>query len=124
MSAIDDEIKIAEKRLLELRESKAKADDKEKADRQLPLRDLATKAHDGLCIYNHADGCGWGYEHDNWNGWTHKRWLDKIEKIVADNQKWNKITIAELEAIIDTITATRKIHPNALNVVDEFRRNF
>ena len=44
--------------------------------------------------HNHTDGCGWGYEKDDWEGSEHQRWLDKIEKLV--DHKFQPINVNAL----------------------------
>ena len=47
---------------------------------------LAIELHKNLCHSNHIDCCSWHYEingleHD-WNGYEHKKWLDKAKEIL------------------------------------------
>lgn len=50
-------------------------------DKEPTLHDLVIEYHDCNCKWNHTDGCAWMYEMDrgvhNWNGWTHKQWMEK-----------------------------------------------
>lgn len=54
------------------------------------LKELAEELHSLLCVHNHTDQCGWFYETKqnseeryefDWNGWTHKQFLEKAEKL-------------------------------------------
>lgn len=83
----------------EIARLRKEADALENADKafsELPEdQQLAITLHNMLCRQNHTDGCGWEYEYiekpkgwtgpsaPDWNGWTHKRYLEKAQVMQA-----------------------------------------
>lgn len=81
-----------------------------------PLKELAAKAHDVFCRWNHTDGCGWGYETkatDPWKCSAHRRWLMHVATAVRGHdgtgygQKTNPISIETYSEIVETIRILR-----------------
>lgn len=114
---IKADIDRAENHLRSLRESLKASEAKTKEEKQKPMREVAEQAHDALCIHNHTDGCGWGYENDNWNGFAHQRWLDKIEKILDKTETFEPVTTEQLTEIIGLVKEMKKIHPRAMYII-------
>jgi len=114
---IKADIDRAENHLRNLRDSLKTAEAKTNEERQKPIREITQQAHDALCSYNHTDGCGWGYENDNWNGYAHRRWLDKIEKILSKEETFEPVTDNQLTAIIGLVKEMKKIHPRAVYIL-------
>jgi hypothetical protein len=111
------DIDRAEKHLRELKESLALSEQAEKDKRQDKLKPVAEKAHNAICFYNHTDGCGWGYENNNWNGFSHRMWLDRVEKILNNKESFKPITLEQLNLILDHVIAMKQINPSASWVV-------
>jgi hypothetical protein len=84
-----------------------------------PLKELVTEAHSILCPYNHNDGCGWMYEENNWDGWTHQRWLSHYGNLVFDTEtgKQGILSIDRLYKILGKIKELKAIDPSALWLV-------
>jgi hypothetical protein len=62
-------------------------DDVSMIDSAEELKDAARLMHKGLCVFNHADQCGWFYEMngdiDLWSGNSHDKWLRKAIDMVS-----------------------------------------
>ena len=112
------------KRKRQLEETIEKAEEKEKNERQKPIRKIAIKVHDLFCAWNHTDGCGWFYENDAktedfvWQGYSHRIYLNKIEKLFQDTQ----ISPDILDAILDDLLKIKKIYPNLMRIIRELIR--
>jgi hypothetical protein len=72
------------------------------------MKELATVLHQTTCHFNHTDQCGWFYETKesdrgefNWEGWTHKRYLEKAEKLYSRVPQRPPAIIAVLRALTD-----------------------
>jgi hypothetical protein len=46
---------------------------------------IAEWLHKEFCCWNHTDGCSWLYEEDDWNGWAHKKYLEKARRLLNEN---------------------------------------
>lgn len=44
--------------------------------------ELAEFLHSKLCSWNHTDGCAWHYFKDDWTERTHKKYLEKAQKML------------------------------------------
>lgn len=112
------------KRKRQLEETIEKAEEKEKNERQKPIRNIAIKAHDLFCAWNHTDGCGWFYENDArneehvWRGDSHSHYLNQIEKLFKDKQ----ISPAILEAILNDLLAMKKVYPQLMRIIRDLIR--
>ena len=94
----------------------------EKIKRQKPLRKIAEKAHGLFCQWNHTDGCGWGYEGNNWDGHAHQRWLKKIENTIKDG--YPRVTLNELDIILDDFILLQNKHKVPLgHIISTLRRS-
>lgn len=99
MSKFDYEISQLNDQIKELEKKKQIAEEKEVLLRMKALNDsipydvqrLVEHLHSVQCNSNHDDGCSWFYEFKsldgvdiaNWNGWAHKRYLEKAKKLIS-----------------------------------------
>ena len=119
---LEADLKRAREQAKNLEEALAEARAEEILERQKPLRELAHRAHNLLCAYNHTDGCGYGYEGDDWTGHAHKRWLDKVEQCVAGGDKFQRSTVEEFTAFLDGVAAIRQVCPKWRYIMQELNR--
>lgn len=61
--------------------------------------ELAEFLHTELCNHNHTDGCGWFYEGNDWEGYAHKKYLEKANKILE-----TEVCIEDIKKIIKITT--------------------
>lgn len=83
---------------------------KEVLDNSAPEHKLAIMLHDGLCRYNHTDGCAWHYQikkgiHD-WSGFEHQQYLNRARTLVRRCENIG-VDIEKTELIITLIMETR-----------------
>ena len=68
---------------------------------------LAIRLHDELCSQEHTEACSWNYEikdeYHNWSKDTHKRMLEKAQKIMENHSD------IQIETIVDIAKATKHI---------------
>jgi len=88
-----------------------------------PIKNLVIRAHDILCRWNHTDGCGWGYEVENygqrkhnWEAFAHRRWLEHYHKLInGDKYSNNKpVSIQTINKLLDFVEEIRKIDDSAV----------
>lgn len=123
LKQIEADIRRAEEHLRGLKDKKDIATQEERKRRQEPYRNLAEKAHDLLCPYNHTDGCGWGYEKDSWGGHAHRRWLDSIEALLSGEETFRPVKEEELDKLLDHVAQMKQIHENAMYILSRLQRN-
>lgn len=112
-------------RELERKVQQARRDEARESRRA--LRPLAVKAHDAFCLWNHTDGCGWGYECDGYSGkgkppedevWDrdcHAKWLGQVEELLK------MAPLEDLERIVDGYAELKKIHRDAPRIILKLR---
>lgn len=49
-----------------------------------PAQEMAEALHEAWCRLNHTDGCGWGYEGNDWLGHAHRSWHRKAQRILME----------------------------------------
>jgi hypothetical protein len=119
MKNYDEEIKEATAALDKLREAKAVAEKKQYEAGLNRIRPLAERYHDLCCNYNHRDGCGWGYEGDNWESYAHNSWLQKTALLIGvippSYYEREKTVMSEeiFVKLLDAYENIKKIHPSA-----------
>lgn len=94
----------------QVKELENKIQQLQKADieaRQEPFKKLALAWHEYQCHQDHMDRCSWEYEKD-WSGWTHKRYLDGVEKACTDLKVEADEAIAFLERLQELETGHSK----------------
>ena len=123
MKAQDIKDKLLEidnqKRELQKQLEEAERDDTVK--RLMPFRGAAILAHGLFCMYNHTDGCSWGYEQDgsehNWGFGAeysqHKHWLELVFKTATELN----MTEAQLTDILDGLHAVKARNPRAMEAL-------
>jgi hypothetical protein len=108
------EIQNLQKALNKAKEKLEEMEREEIEQRQLPLRDIAVKAHECFCFWNHTDGCSWGYEEHSencWNSYSHKSWLSKVEKVLG-GERYVSVTKEDIECVLESISELKKKCPH------------
>jgi hypothetical protein len=106
----------AEKQAKELRRRVEAAENAERDAKLNTIKPLVKKAHDILCRWNHTDGCSWGYENDNWNGWAHARWLKHFDNIINPGKYSDKqpLSVEVIDKLLEIVVELKKIDKSAL----------
>lgn len=118
---IEDKLNEIENQKRELQKQLEAAEYDDRVARLTPFMPVAILAHDLFCMYNHTDGCGWGYEQygdvHNWGFGaeysSHKQWLENVSKIAADL----KMEAGQLEEIFRELVEIKDRHPRAMEVI-------
>ena len=90
----NDEIVLVANNISEYKNEQRRRELHKEFVQTLPLNQrIALKLHSATCCNNHTDGCMFYYEvngldHD-WNGYNHKRYLEKADEILkaCQNEK-------------------------------------
>lgn len=104
MNDLEEKIKEQRRALQKLEDDLENQRRKEAEERTEPLKTLVERAHACLCQWNHTDGCGWGYEGNNWEAWSHARWLEHYDRLInGDRYTPAKASLADVETIISAV---------------------
>ncbi len=115
---IKEKLEVINEKQQELVEALRAAQKEERIERQKAIYPVADLAHSLLCRWNHTDGCGYGYENNDTEGYEHQRWVKAVEELVE-----RKFTLEQIKESLAQLKQVKAKCPEFFSIIEQLKRH-